>query len=419
MSQSNVAEILAIPARRKHNRDLALRLAEAGLFIFPSIDKSPCVARWPERAEDIPASEHDDAQFLGATRDPETIKQMWRAYPDAVPSISCGPSGVLVLDADQKKNGPANLREWAAREGVDLGKFPTTKTQSGGLHIFCKNNAGLGSAAGSFNDLGIDVRGNGGQVVAPGAVRADGRRYTHDETTPNLLDAMRSDSVPATPNAVRNAIASRGQRSESNVVELLPRELERDTEALKTESWPDFQELTDPSLGGFDLAALAAKDSEFRELRAHGDKNGDRTDARFNLAKCLAREWPQMNVREFAAILDGLNGDEGAKFGIFVDDSAPSQAGGEYNFRNLARDFARGAAQGRKTGRLTDGAALGAVEGEADEEADDRVATVRQEAQASEHVFHLCRKRRARLATRRVLARRLDSKGRARLHVRA
>ncbi len=358
----SVAEILSIPARRKHNRDLALKLAEARLFIFPSIDKSPCVARWPERAEDISASEHGDAHFLGATRDPETIKAMWRAYPDAVPSISCGPSGVLVLDADAKKNGPTNLREWAAREGIELGKFPTTKTQSGGLHIFCKNDAGLGSAAGSFNDLGIDVRGNGGQVVAPGAIRADGRRYVRDNATPNLLDAVRNGNVPAMPEAVRQAIAARGQRSESNVAELLPRELERDIEALKSEDWPDFAVLTDSALGVYDLDALAEKDSEFRELRARGDKDGDRTDARFNLAKSLAREWPGMSVCEFAAILDGVNDEGGERFGVFVDDSTPSQDGGEYNFRNLARDFARGAAQGRKTGRLTDGAALGAVD---------------------------------------------------------
>ena len=366
----SVADILTIPARRKHNRDLALKLAEAGLFIFPSIDKSPCVARWPERAEDIPASEHGAAKFLGSTRDPETIKQMWRAYPDAVPSISCGPSRVLVLDADANKSGPTNLREWAAREGIYLGRFPTTKTQSGGLHIFCKNDAGLGSAAGSFGDMGVDVRGIGGQVVAPGAIRADGRRYTHDEATPNLLAAMRSDIVAPTPEAVKQAISARGQRNESNVVELLPRELERDIEALKTESWPDFAELADAALGGYDLDALAAKDFEFRELRARGDAKGDRTDARFNLAKCLAREWPSMSVCEFAAILGGLSDDEGEKFGVFVDDSTPSQNGGEFNYRNLARDFARGAAQGRKTGRLTDGAALGAVD---DDDEDDEL----------------------------------------------
>jgi len=196
----------------------------------------------------------------------------------------------------------------------------------------------------------------------------DGRFYSHDPATPNLLDAMRNNSVPATPEAVKQAIAARGQRGESNVVELLPRELERDIETLKTESWPAFAAITDSALGEYDLDALAAKDSEFRDLRANGDKNGDRTDARFNLAKCLAREWPQMNVREFAAILAGLNDEAGEKFGVFVDDSMPSQNGGEYNYRNLARDFARGAAQGRKVGRLTDGAAFGAVEGEDDED---------------------------------------------------
>ena len=130
---------------------------------------------------------------------------------------------------------------------------------------------------------GVDVRGIGGQVVAPAP---SGRTVgaTHMTRRRQTCSPMRSDIVAPTPEAVKQAISARGQRNESNVVELLPRELERDIEALKTESWPDFAELADAALGGYDLDALAAKDSEFRELRARGDTKGAEQMQGFNLA---------------------------------------------------------------------------------------------------------------------------------------
>jgi hypothetical protein len=43
---------------------------------------------------------------VGATKDLAVIKKMFKAYPDAVTSIACGPSKIVVIDADAKDNGP-------------------------------------------------------------------------------------------------------------------------------------------------------------------------------------------------------------------------------------------------------------------------------------------------------------------------
>jgi len=366
MQHSQESATISVAARRRHNRDLALKLGESGLYVFPSLDKTPCVKRWPERAEDI-AEDRGEAEFMGSTRDAKIIREMWRAFPDAVPSVSAGPSGLLVLDADSKKGGPAHLLDWAEREGVDLSQFPTTRTQSDGLHVYMSNSAALGSAAGAFGDLGVDVRGAGGQVVAPGAIRADGKRYVQERGRPELLAALRAGAIPQTPEAVRLAIARgctriSGHDGASSNVERL--DVAREMRALQELDWPDFAELTDALDGKYDLDALARKDSEFAELRDRGDANGDRSDARYNLAKCLSREWPDMTAVEYAAVLAGLNDEDSDMFGTFVEDATPSQGGGEFNYRNIARDYLRGKAQGAKQGKKSDGSAFGAVDDE-------------------------------------------------------
>lgn len=87
--------------------------------------------------------------------------------------------GIVVLDVDVKNgtDGRASLR--------DMPPLPATftvRTPSGGLHYYFRTDREFGNSASKLAP-GIDVRGRGGQVVAPGSV-IDGKRYEIEKDVP-------------------------------------------------------------------------------------------------------------------------------------------------------------------------------------------------------------------------------------------
>ncbi|WP_424362986.1 AAA family ATPase [Methylocystis parvus] len=358
---------LNVAQRRLHNRELAIRLAASGIAIFPSSGKVPLIPGWPqldssmrdnERADAIARyqDEHDRTpSHVGATIDADTIKRLWREFPDAVPSISCGPSGLLVLDADSKRDGPANLMRWAASAGVDLSTAPVTETQSGGLHVFLSNDAAHGCAAGAFHDMGIDVRAVGGQVIAPGAIREDGRRYAPKAGAPELDAAYVLSAISPIPAPVREMLAKRPKPAQG----VSAQDERAAVDKLATQDWPDFADMTDETIGKFDLDALAEKDAELRKLLVTpGD---DHSDNRFNFAKCLHREYGDaFDVLDFAALIEHFNDELDGAFGAFVGDETPEQ--GEFSLRSIARDYLRSKACPSAANPISNGDAFGIVE---------------------------------------------------------
>jgi hypothetical protein len=146
------------------NRALALELARAGFFVFPVRGagpdaKKPCpTVRWG-----------DDA-----TTDPRAIGDWWRRWPDAMPAIHLGRSQLLVVDLDRHEGGADGIKAWhEVNRGVAA---PAVDTPSGGRHIYFRQPDGRahGNREGLLKGRGINIRGQGGYVVAPGALRADG-----------------------------------------------------------------------------------------------------------------------------------------------------------------------------------------------------------------------------------------------------
>jgi len=126
--------------------------------------KVPIERDWPNR---------------GRRTAPEVLAA-WQLYPDANVGIVTGQvSGMWVLDIDPANGGTQALAGLVQA----YGKLPETyvvHTPSGGLHYyfllpedFEPRNAQHGRRAGRL-PVGIDVRGRGGQVVAPPSVRPDG-----------------------------------------------------------------------------------------------------------------------------------------------------------------------------------------------------------------------------------------------------
>lgn len=113
-------------------------------------------------------------------RDAETavpaIRRWWAQWPWANVAIATGAgSGLVVIDLDPRHGGDAGLLELVAKHGA-LPETLTVQTGSGGRHWYLAHPGGhVGNRAHVFP--GIDVRGDGGYVLAPPSGHVSGGRY--------------------------------------------------------------------------------------------------------------------------------------------------------------------------------------------------------------------------------------------------
>lgn len=109
-----------------------------------------------------------------ATSDPVTISRWWGLRPDASVGIRTG-GGLVVVDVDPQHGGDDT---WGSLE-VKLGlpRSPTANTPQGGFHAYYEAPPGvtIRNSAGKLGP-GVDVRADGGYVVAPPSSGPDGRR---------------------------------------------------------------------------------------------------------------------------------------------------------------------------------------------------------------------------------------------------
>ena len=109
----------------------------------------------------------------------EEIRGWWRRWPDANLAVLTGSvSGVAVLDIDPRSGGDAALGGFEARWGA-LPPTAETLTGGGGRHLWLDlAGAALPSATPA---PGLELKAEGGAVVAPPSLHASGRRYTWRE----------------------------------------------------------------------------------------------------------------------------------------------------------------------------------------------------------------------------------------------
>ncbi|UYT54136.1 bifunctional DNA primase/polymerase [Brucella sp. MAB-22] len=113
--------------------------------------------------------------FRGATLNERIVRELWRRNPGAMIGVPTGALiGAWVLDIDPKHGGPVTLAALEAEHGA-LPATLTAETTSGGRHYFFKHKAGVRNR-GALG-AGIDVRGDGGYVIAAGSVPAIGQPY--------------------------------------------------------------------------------------------------------------------------------------------------------------------------------------------------------------------------------------------------
>lgn len=190
---------------RRGDTDLlrvALWLAKRGWHVFP--------LRSGGKVPAIPSAHPDGDRCRGecgqhghgvhdATTDPDVIRMWWARWPDANVGISCGPSGLLVVDVDAHGGTPPDkplprhphVDNTGVVNGYDVlaallavhgATWPDTLqvgTPSGGMHLYFRQPSGarLGNTTGERGrGLGwaVDTRGWGGYVVAPSSVTPAG-----------------------------------------------------------------------------------------------------------------------------------------------------------------------------------------------------------------------------------------------------
>ena len=142
--------------------------------------------------------------LTNASTDPAIISEWWGRWPSADVGIRTGAeSGLLVLDVDV----PAGLKTLAELERRH-GKLRTAcvLTGSGGWHHYFRYpGEPVRNSAGRLGD-GLDVRGDGGYVVAPPSLHESGRLYKwtrglergRKDVPPWLLEAIgaRANAAP-------------------------------------------------------------------------------------------------------------------------------------------------------------------------------------------------------------------------------
>lgn len=115
-----------------------------------------------------------------ATVDPVRIRAWWERHPEANVAIATGDrSGIVVLDVDPRHGGDKSLTELQLKYGP-LPDAPRVWTGGGGSHIyFAHPGRAVRNSAGKIGS-GLDIRGDGGYVVAPPSIHSSGEIYRWD-----------------------------------------------------------------------------------------------------------------------------------------------------------------------------------------------------------------------------------------------
>ncbi len=142
--------------------DYALHYAkEFNWSVFPikPNEKAPPLVKW--KAE--------------ATSDEEQIRDWWNEWPDANIGVATGPSNLLVIDVDRKNgvNGDESVETLEMLHDV-LPQTLVSQTPTGGRHIIYHRLLDVGNSVGKLG-AGLDTRGVGGYIVAPGSTVEKGK----------------------------------------------------------------------------------------------------------------------------------------------------------------------------------------------------------------------------------------------------
>lgn len=162
--------------------DAAIEYAKKGFAVFPL-----------KYRDKVPLTRNG---CKDATTDAAQIKAWWQKYPNANIGLATGSvsQNVFVIDLDIDEDcgidGYHSLEGWQ-REHGDFPETWTAITGRGGYHLYYRGNGKIKNRAGIID--GVDIRGNGGYVVAPPSIHKNGNRYEW-EYSPDEFELAKADN---------------------------------------------------------------------------------------------------------------------------------------------------------------------------------------------------------------------------------
>ncbi len=152
--------------------EAALAYAARGWLVFPVP---------PGTKRSYKSAKYSDGVRWGASRDTEQIKRDWARWPNANIGIPTGAeNGFFVIETDTVEghgvDGAASLKKWED----EYGPLPETlmaMSPSGSIHRYYKHPGSAIKFVSRSIAPGVDIKGDGGMVIAPPSLVPGKSRY--------------------------------------------------------------------------------------------------------------------------------------------------------------------------------------------------------------------------------------------------
>jgi len=158
--------------------DEALRYLDRGWSVIPAQRKGKkALVEWEEYSQRKPT--------------PEEIKSWWKKWPNANIAVITGRvSNLVAVDIDPDRGGDPRKVYNRTKTGL------ISRTGSNGYHLFYSYPTGTDHVYNKVGKDGIDIRGDGGYVIAPPSVHASGKKYEFvSYSEPAVLPSWLTDEV--------------------------------------------------------------------------------------------------------------------------------------------------------------------------------------------------------------------------------
>jgi hypothetical protein len=165
----------------------ALEYAAAGIAVLPLWGVCDGICDCPAGSECRTGGKHPHSQLArngvySATTDEQVIRGWFRKDPRINLGVAMGGAlNLICVDIDPRNDGDASYSDLIDAHGEDA--FPetfTVKTGGGGWHRYYRLPYTIKAEKGELKGKlgpGIDIKGAGGQIVAPGSIHSSGASY--------------------------------------------------------------------------------------------------------------------------------------------------------------------------------------------------------------------------------------------------